>query len=191
MTIDEYLQFEHESDQKHEYHSGEIVAMAGGSPMHSLIATNIAIAIKSRLKDKLCRVFGSDLRVRIPNHPTYVYPDLSVVCGPLEFDVRDKNRHTITNPKLVVEVMSPSSAARDWVQKTGRYASVPSITEYVMASQAEPQVFSIFRSKDGAWAFAPLAGLETILKLRSLDLEIPLAEVYDGVEFEARLADDT
>lgn len=183
MTIDEYLEFERNSDEKHEYHSGEVVNMAGGSPMHALIASNLTREIGLRLKDKPCRVFSSDLRVRIPEHPTYVYPDLTVVCGPLEYDSRDRSRLSIINPKLVVEVLSPSSAARDWIQKTGRYVSIPSLAEYVLVSQVDPEVFSIYRSPDGSWSFTPSIGLEAVMTLRSLDMEISLAEVYAGVEF--------
>jgi Uma2 family endonuclease len=183
MTIDEYLEFERQSREKHEYYGGEVVAMAGGSAMHSLIAMNLVREIGLRLKGKQCRVFGSDLRVRIPNHPTYVYPDVSVVCGPLEFDPRDKLRHTIMNPKLVIEVSSPSTESRDWVKKTGRYVSVPSIQEYLIVGQFEPQTFSISRAPGGNWSFTPVGGLEAALWLRSLEIEIPMAEVYAGVEF--------
>jgi Uma2 family endonuclease len=183
MTIDEYLEFEFHSDEKHEYYSGEIVSMAGGTPAHALIAGNIISAINKRLKGDRCRVYTSDLRVRIPNHPTYVYPDVTVVCGPLEFDPRDKRKMSIINPKLLFEVFSASSYPRDWGQKPLRYTSIPSVEEYVMVTQSEAETFSIYRTSGGTWGFAPLDGLDVTLRVQSLDIEIPLAEIYAGVEF--------
>jgi Uma2 family endonuclease len=183
MTIDEYLEFDRQSDEKHEYYAGQVVAMAGGSAMHSLIAANLIGEIRNRLKGKPCRVFDSNLRVRIPNHPTYVYPDVTIVCGTTEFDARDKLRHTITNPTLVIEVLSPSSQTRDWSKKAARYVSVASIATYLIVEQSEPQVFSINRSADHGWLFMPVGGLEATLRLQSLEIDIPLADIYAGVEF--------
>jgi Uma2 family endonuclease len=184
MTVEEYLDFDEEqSEEKHEYFSGKVIAMAGGSPMHALIGMNVGTAIRSRLKGKTCRVFSSDLRVRIPNYPTYVYPDLSVVCGPLEYDARDKRGQTITNPALVVEVESPSTVERDWSSKLTRYVSLPSLQEYILVSQEEPQAHMLFRREEGSWLLTPFKGLGATMKLHGLDIDLPLTEIYAGVEF--------
>ena len=107
FTADEYLAFEDASTTKHEFHHGKIYAMSGGSPDHSLIAMNIGGILRQALESTSCRVFTSDLRVLVQETDLYTYPDLSIVCGKLEYDPRSKT--TITNPVVLVEVLSPST----------------------------------------------------------------------------------
>src|SRR5450755_1942635 len=108
-TVEEYLRLEHESPEKHEYRDGEIIAMAGGTYEHSLIIANIIGELRGRLKGTPCRVNESNLRVRVARTVRYSYPDLAVVCGEPQFDPKDVNRTTVTNPRLVVEVISEST----------------------------------------------------------------------------------
>src|SRR5688572_16861147 len=102
-TIAEYLRAEHDAEQRHEYYDGEIVAMAGGSPQHSLIISNVIRELGNRLKGGPCRVYDSNLRVRVPRSRLYVYPDATVICGQTQHDADDPKRQTVTNPKLIVE----------------------------------------------------------------------------------------
>ena len=108
-SAEEYLRFERDSTQKHEFHDGEILAMSGGSPTHSLISSNVIREVGVRLKGKRCHVYDSNLRVWIAGTRRYVYPDSTIICGPLQFDPNDPKLETVANPRVIVEVLSPST----------------------------------------------------------------------------------
>src|SRR5438105_5763209 len=129
FTIDEYLRLEASAKQRHEYRNGQIIAMAGGSPEHSLIIANVIRELGNHLKGKPCRVYDSNLRVRIPRTPLYTYPDVSVICGETQVDPQDPGRTTATNPRLIVEVLSSSTEADDRGEKFRRYRSLESLDE--------------------------------------------------------------
>lgn len=174
---------EYDAEQRHEYYDGEIVAMAGGTPQHSLIITNILAGLHTRLKGSPCQVYDSNLRVRVPKSRLFVYPDATVVCGATQHDPEDVNRQTITNPKLIVEVLSPSTEHLDYGPKFRRYLECPTLDEYVLVTQDQPHVQSYFRQPEGRWLFTPVMKIELTMKLRSLGIELPLSEIYAGVEF--------
>jgi Uma2 family endonuclease len=182
-SIEEYLRIADDSEQKLEYVDGEIVAMAGGTYNHSLIIANFVGELRNRLKGKPCRVLESNLRIGIPGDTRYMYPDIPVICGKPEFDPRDKKQLSVFNPRLVVEVLSPDSERSDRGEKFTRYRELESLQEYVLVSQVRPQVETYFRQSDGTWLFSPYAGIETTVRLRSLEIELPMAEIYAGVEF--------
>lgn len=183
LTLAEYLQFELHATDKHEFREGEVVAMAGGTGEHSLIIANLIGEVRNRLKGGLCRVYESNLRVVVNRGARYVYPDASVICGPIDYDPADEGRHTATNPKVIVEVLSPSTEAYDRGEKFRRYLKVPSFEEYVLVSQAMPVIETYTRQGDGSWAFRAYEGLDAVARLRSLDIDLPAAEVFAGVEF--------
>jgi Uma2 family endonuclease len=190
-TIDEYLRAEYDAEQRHEYYDGMIVAMAGGSPQHSLIISNVIREMGNRLKGGTCRVYDSNLRVRIPRSRLYVYPDATVVCGPTEHDADDAKRLTVTNPKLIVEVLSDSTEHLDYGPKFRHYLECPSLDEYVLVAQDSVHVQSYFRQVGGTWLFTPVMNVGDMIPLRSLGVELPLAEVYAGVEFPPPLTEPT
>ena len=182
-TVEEYLRIERDASEKHEYRDGQILAMAGGTVNHSLIVANVVSELHGALKGKRCRVFESNLRVRIPRTPLYTYPDATVICGPVQIDPRDSSGQTVTNPRLIVEVLSPSTEGYDRGEKFHRYLLLDSLEEYVLVSQETPQVETFFRQTGGSWLFTPVSNLESRLLLRSLQIELSLAEIYAGVEF--------
>jgi Uma2 family endonuclease len=182
-TIEEYLKIADDSEVKLEYVDGEIVSMAGGTANHSLISENFGRELGNRLKGKPCRVYDSNLRVGIPGNPRYMYPDRLVVCGKPAFDPRDKKNLSVMNPRFVVEVLSESTERSDRGEKFTRYRELESLQEYVLVSQDRPQVETFFRQIDGTWLLTPYFGMESVLRLRSLEIELPLAEIYAGVEF--------
>ncbi|MDB5296703.1 MAG: Uma2 family endonuclease [Phycisphaerales bacterium] len=184
-TVAEYFQIDRDAVEKHEYRDGQIVAMAGGTPAHSLIIANVTGEVRARLKGTSCRSYDSNLRVKIPRDARYVYPDASVVCGPVEYDPADKTRQTATNPRVVVEVLSPSTEAYDRGDKFRRYLRIPTLQEYVLVSQVVPVVETYARQVDGSWVFRAYEGLDAVARLSSVDVELPLAEVFAGVEFPA------
>ena len=182
-TLAEYFELERTSAEKHEYVDGEILIMAGGSENHSLIITNTIRSIGNRLQGKPCRVYESNLRIRIPRTPLYVYPDVSIICGPTKRDHDDPTGNSFTNPRLVIEVLSPSTELYDRGRKFERYMQLESLEEYVLVSQETARVESFWRREGGSWLLTPVSGIEGAAKLRSLDIELPLREIYAGVEF--------
>jgi Uma2 family endonuclease len=184
-TIAEYLAMEEKAADRHEFHDGEIVAMSGGTYAHSCIVSNINRFLGNRLEGKPCRPLDSNMRVRIPRLALYLYPDTSVVSGSPQFDLDDLRKTTIVNPRVVIEVLSDSTERYDRGEKFGFYRDIVSLEEYVLVSQREPLVETFLRQAEGAWLFNPIKGVQSSIVLRSLQIGIPLAEIYAGVEFDA------
>lgn len=183
FTVEEYFRREETAADKHEFRDGQIVMMAGGTRFHSLITTNVLVALGNRLNGKSCEVYDSNLRVRVPRRLRYVYPDITVVCGKFEPDPNDPGGGSVLNPKLIVEVLSPSTEGYDRGEKFDGYRQIESLEEYVLISQSSAHVQTFLRQKEGLWLFDASAGIEGTAKLKSLSLEIPLTEIYAGVEF--------
>ncbi len=172
---------ERAAEFKSEFYDGEVFAMAGGSPMHSLIGTNVAGELRSKLRGGPGLPFNSDLRVRPPGIPFYTYPDLSVVCGPLEFD--DEQEDTITNPSLIVEVASPTTEGYDRGAKFKLYQKMASLREYLVVSQNEPALDLFIREDSETWLLRSASGLESSLILPKLGVTLALKGIYAGVTF--------
>ncbi len=189
-TLEEYFEIERNSPEKHEYRDGEIVnlseliGMAGGRIRHVQIATNLLSAFANRLKGGSCRVYGSDLRVRISHRTLWTYPDATVISGKIQIEAIAGVGETATNPQVIIEVLSPSTEAYDRGDKFDRYREFESLREYVLVSQHTARVEVFLRDEEGRWAFAPYSGLQAAAKLRSLNIEVPLPEIYDGVELD-------
>jgi len=183
LTEAEYLAIERAADFKSEFFDGEMFAMAGGTPMHSLIATNLASEVRGKLKGGPCVPFNSDLRLKILATGLHTYPDLSVVCGPLEFAGDEED--VIVNPTLLAEVLSDSTEAYDRGKKFEHYRQLPALKEYLLVSQKEPRIEQFLREGSGEWRWREAAGLEAQLELPSLQITIALAEVFAQVKFEA------
>ncbi len=179
ITPEEYLRIERAAEFKSEYFAGEMFAMAGGSPGHSQLKTNVTTALNNQLKGRSCTVYDSDLRVLVSKTGLFVYPDATVVCGPLETFDGD----TATNPTLVVEVLSDSTEAYDRGTKFEHYRTIPSLREVVLVSQDHPIVERFTRGADGVWGLTDARGLEATIELPSIGVSLPLAEIYDKVEF--------
>jgi Uma2 family endonuclease len=180
-SIAEYVQLEEKSDVRHEYHDGQILAMSGGSYAHALIATNINRAIGNRLAGTPCRVLDANMRVATPKR--MFYPDGSIICSPPQFDPRDATNQSLANPRVIIEVLSPSTENYDRKEKFDHYGTVASIEEYILVYQDEPRVESYLRQSDKTWSYAVESGLSASARLRCMQIEIPLAEIYNGVEF--------
>lgn len=183
MTIAEYLDFEAAAEEKHEFVDGEVVAMSGGSEAASLIATNIMRELGNALKGKPCRVYDSNLKVRIGRKHRYRYPDALVICGPTVADTDDRRKHTIMNPRLVVEVLSPSTERIDRVQKFADYREIEGFEEYVLVSQHEPTVETFRRQADGAWRLDVQSGMDASTTLGSIGVTLIHAEIFAQVDF--------
>lgn len=150
-TFADYLVLERDSEIKHEFDGGEILAMAGGTARHSALAVNIASALSST-RPPGCTVFQSDMRVRIRSTGRATYPDVSMVCGPIEYDPEDAARTTITNPVLIVEVLSVTTEKGDRGNKWLHYQRIPSLREYLLVSQ-DPRIEIYRRTPAGTWDY--------------------------------------
>lgn len=181
LTEAEYLAFEKSSESRHEYHRGEIFAMAGASESHNLIAGNLFTELNVMLRGKGCRPYTHDMRVYARESRIYMYPDIVVACPPIEF--LDEKRDTLLNPQVVVEVLSPSTEAYDRGRKFDFYREAPSLQQYVLVSQDLQRAVSYVRQSDGvAWLMTPLDHPSVSIDFPSLGISVPLSDIYRDVE---------
>ena len=174
-TPEEYLAWERSSDEKHEYFDGEVFAMAGASEEHNLIVTNIVATLWIALRQRPCKVYPSDLRVKIPSTGLYTYPDASVLCDRPEFE--DDAADTLLNPQVIFEVLSEFTEDYDRGTKFKHYRSITSFREYVLVSQTEILVEHSTRQDDGSWLLRDHhAGGRLVLA--STGCEIAVDELY-------------
>jgi Uma2 family endonuclease len=183
VTEDEYLAHELGSEAKHELINGVIVAMAGTSREHNAIAGNIVSALGALLKQRRGLVFPSDQRVHVEATGLFTYPDVSVACDGLRFHA--KNRDTLLNPVVLVEVLSDSTEAYDRGAKFAHYRTIPSLLEYVLVSQHEHKIEHYRRLETGQWVLTVYEGDGAAAELPALGCSLSLAEVYDKLDLLA------
>jgi Uma2 family endonuclease len=175
MTYAEYVARERTGTTKHEYLRGDVTAMAGGTPEHAALAASFARLLGNALEGKPCRVFSADLRIRVSATDLTTYPDLSVVCGKLETDAVDTD--AVTNPVILVEVLSDSSEAYDRGAKAAHYRRIASLREYVLVSQHEPVVEVHRRNEQGHFAIFEYR-LEDDVELTSVGAKLSVRALY-------------
>ncbi|MDQ3813211.1 MAG: Uma2 family endonuclease [Armatimonadota bacterium] len=186
-SVGEYFVLEKMSDIKHEYYAGTIYAMAGASPTHNRIAGNIYVALHTALDGSSCEPFGSDLRVYTPSG-LYTYPDVSVICGPLEFtDHPAVPSETVTNPVALFEVCSDATRDYDRGARFELYRAIPTLRYYVLVEQTAVSVELRSRGHDGEWTSENLTSLDDVLTLPSLNFHMTLRDIYARVEFASGL----
>jgi Uma2 family endonuclease len=185
LSVAEYLAAEKRNDFKSEFFNGEMFAMAGATIPHNRVNENLSIHIGSQLIRGACQSFSSDLRVQVERTGLYTYPDLVIVCGEIETAEEDEN--TVTNPRVLFEVLSPSTELYDRTTKFRHYQQIPSLREYVVVSQSEPLCERFSRQENGEWSVASFVGLEAVLELRSVPVRVTLTDLYAGVEFPQAL----
>lgn len=184
MTVEEYLAFLEDSDVRYEYFDGEVTMMAGGSLKHADISNNIVGLLKTRLRGSSCRAYNSDVLVQVSER-WYVFPDASVTCS-----AEDRDEDTVMKfPRVMVEVLSPSTELKDRVKKLRLYKQCPTIQEYMLVSTDRPLVEIHRREKDDFWSYRSFGPDEEIM-LASLDVRFPIEDIYDGIRFPADGNDD-
>jgi Uma2 family endonuclease len=181
FTPEEYLELERKAEFKSEYLDGQIYAMAGASSAHCVITPNLTSELVPQLRGTPCQVFSSDMKVRTSYKGLYSYPDLSLVCGEPIF--HDDKQEVITNPKVIFEILSPSTEAFDRGAKFFRYQIIDTFTDYILIAQDEARVEHFIRQQDGGWLLYVVRGLESKLSIVSIDCTISLAGLYDRVKF--------
>ncbi len=182
MTEEEYLATEPYSEIKREFLGGAVYAMAGADESHNRIAINLTTMLNVRLRGKRCEPFGSDMQVRIspPNvneESTYYYPDAMIACDPT-----DKGNRWRERPSALFEIASKSTRRVDEREKYNAYLGIAALQAYVRIAQDRPAVAFNIRTPEG-WKLEQVAGLDGIIRLPSLEIELPLAELYERVEF--------
>jgi Uma2 family endonuclease len=178
VGVAEYLAMERSATEKHVLWDGEVFAMAGGSREHNLLVAAVLRELGVRLRGGPCQPYASDQRIRLPSLSRYVYPDASVTCRPVEIDPADGD--TITNPRLVVEVLSDSTEGFDRGEKFVAYRSVPSLVDYLLVSQRAARVEHYSRQADGGWVLRTY-GSGSVVPVVSLGIELPVKDIYEGV----------
>ncbi|MCX6027910.1 MAG: Uma2 family endonuclease [Chloroflexi bacterium] len=181
FTPAEYLAMETVADYKSEYYNGEIFAMSGGTTDHSLVAVNLTIELGTRLAARPCRVFNSDMRLHVERSGLYTYPDVMVICGKIEL-VKRRN-DTVTNPVLLVEVLSESTRDYDRGAKFNFYKQIPTLQECVTVESKRPHVECYRRTEDDKWLVEIYEDLDSTVKLESVACEITLRQIYAKVSW--------
>lgn len=180
LSVSEYLRLEEAAEFRSEYIDGQMVAMAGGTLNHALISSNLGRELGNALLKMDCKVFGSDMRIRTSPSGIYTYADAVVGCGRLEVV-----NNTLTNPALIVEVLSDSTEAYDRGRKFAWYRQITSLQDYILVDQKKALAEHFRKEPNGDWRMRDYGSLDTAMRIESLDIAISLAEIYRGVEFSA------
>ncbi len=180
ITPEQYLEWERHAEFKSEYYGGEIFAMAGASEAHNLIAGNIFALLWTQMRGRPCKTYASDMRVQVARNNLYTYPDVTVVCGPVQFS--DAKQDSLQNPSVIFEVLSPSTEDYDRGEKFALYRNCPTLTDYLLVSQERMRVEHHRRLGDGTWLLTEAEGPEAQIKLDSISCKLLLADVYERVE---------
>ena len=179
-TREEYLAYDDASTEKHQFYAGEIFAMSGGSFNHSRISTNAIFQLQTRLSKTPCETMNSDMRVTTPSGLN-TYPDVSVFCGDPELTDND---HTLLNPSLIVEVLSPSTRNYDQGDKFTHYRSIPSLQDYLLIESQSVHIAHYQRQGEHEWLLREYQSLEDELHLNALQLQVTVAKFYENVKFD-------
>lgn len=180
-TLEEYLDFEVNSSERHEYINGEIRLMTGGTPNHNQIALNLSGTLNFALKRQPYRVFVTDQRLWIPTKRLYTYPDIMVIQGDIQ--LQEGRKDTITNPLILVEVLSASTRNYDKDEKFSAYRTLPTFQEYILIDQYNIQIEHYYKTDQKHWIFMEYNNSNETLVLNSISFEIAVADIYDKVEF--------
>lgn len=180
-TLEEYLDFEVNSSERHEYINGEIRLMTGGTPNHNQIALNLSGTLNFALKRQPYRVFVTDQRLWIPTKRLYTYPDIMVIQGDIQ--LQEGRKDTITNPLILVEVLSASTRNYDKDEKFAAYRTLTTFQEYILIDQYNIQIEHYYKTDQKHWIFMEYNNSNETLVFNSISFEIPVADIYDKVDF--------
>ncbi len=180
LTPEEYLALEDAAEHKSEYYKGEIFAMAGRTSDHNRIGLNFVEGLRASLRKKKCEMFMGDMKVWIEQAETFVYPDLVIVCGALNYYEGCKD--IITNPSVLIEVLFESTKSYDHIEKFQLYRSLPTLREYILVDQYSVHIKQYFREAKFRWVLTEHFEENETLKLSSVDAEIAMSAVYQDVE---------
>jgi Uma2 family endonuclease len=182
-TLEEYFALELSSETKYEYWNGEVFAMSGVSPEHAQIQINLTISLGTQMRGGPCRVFPSDLRIKVPAYLPYRYPDLSALCGEAQYE-KMSGLDVLINPALIIEILSPTTEAFDRGDKFTYYKSIPSFTEYLLVAQHRPYVGQYIKVTNEEWRYYEFNDMDGVVNLSSVNCRLTLSEIYEDVTFK-------
>ena len=182
-SLEEYLEMDRQSEARLEYWEGEIFDMSGVQEEHAEIETNLAIHLGSRLRQRGCRIFLANMRLKVPSFPPYRYGDTSALCGQAMFE-KIGGVDTLTNPALIIEVLSESTEGYDRGKKFSHYKSIPSFSEYLLIAQDRAHVTHYVKQDELTWNQREYNNLNDEVQLVSVTCEISLRELYENVTFK-------
>jgi Uma2 family endonuclease len=182
ISPEEYLQLERQAEYKSEYLNGEIFAMSGASRAHNLITVNISAELSGQLRGRPCEAYAGDMRVKIASVSFYTYPDIVAVCGEPCFE--DAEFDTLTNPTVLIEVLSKSTERYDRMAKTFYYRAIESLTEYLLVAQHKVHVEQYVKQPTGEWLLIEHTSPEQVVQLASINCSLELPRVYDKVTLD-------
>ena len=180
LTPEEYLEWESNALQKHEYYRGELFAMAGASVRHNVIAKNLMIGIGVRLQGKQCQPYGSDLRIHIPENTLFTYPDISIICRDI-VEEETNDDYTI-EPAVIIEILSPSTKGYDRGEKFRLYRDIPTLKEYILIDSESIAIEAFRINASGHWELEEYKSLNEMLPIPVVDITIPLHDIYEGTK---------
>jgi len=180
-SIEEYLEFEDNSQEKHEYLNGEIVTMTGATTNHNKITINFTFCFLLAFREQNYELYMGDVRVFIENRKIFTYPDVMIIEGKTIY--QGKSKTTIVNPSLIIEVLSKSTKDYDQNDKFDSYRSLETFKEYILIDQYQYYVKQFAKNETGKWVLTDYYGEESVLKLESINFEISLQELYKKVNF--------
>jgi len=177
LSEKQYLEIERNAEIKSEFYQGETFAMAGASVNHNRIISNLVIEIGYKIKKTSCRIYSSDMRLKVQENGLYAYPDIMVTCDNEEY--ADEHKDTLLNPKLIIEVLSKSTESYDRGHKFEMFRALISLNEYILVSQYKPLVEHYLRQDDSRWLFTEYTDINSTISL--LNIEINIADIYSNV----------
>ena len=182
ISIEEYLEMENASVEKHEYYKGEIFAMSGAKVPHVVISDNILTVLKQKLKGKKCMPYGSDLRIHIQSNTLFTYPDISIICG--EIMTLNDDNYNVLNPDIIIEVLSKSTKNYDRGEKFKLYRDIPTLKEYILAD-SETIHLEVFRlNENNHWELEEYNSMDSFLFIKAIDEKVAISEIYEGANIE-------
>lgn len=182
-SLEEYFELDRNSEERWEFWDGEIFNMSGVSRNHGLVEMNISIFLGARLMAKGCQLLPANIRIKVPSRPPYRYGDLSALCGQPKFE-KIGGVDALTNPSLIIEVLSDSTEAYDRGDKFTHYKSIPAFSEYLLIAQHRPHISQFIKQNDGSWIYREFNSLTDKVRLETLGCELSLSEIYQSITFD-------
>lgn len=182
-SIDEYLELENASAEKSEYYKGEIFAMAGAGGQHNIITSNLLTNLGYKLKGKSCKPFGSDLRIHIEKNTLFTYPDISIICG--EMKSLNNDDLNFLNPSIVLDVLSSSTKTYDGGSKFKLFRDIPTLKEYILVDSEAIGIEAFHINGHNLWELHEFNNIDETLYLPTIQVSLPLREIYEGTELLA------
>ncbi len=180
LSHDDYFALEQEQDQRFEYIAGEVFAMTGGTERHALISASTIAAMLSALRNRPCRVYGSDMKLRITEQDKFCYPDVMVLC-----EEGRRSKLYVEEPLCIIEVLSDSTESYDRGLKFEHYRSIPSLRSYLLLNQDRAHAELFERDTNGTWHLAEASGTEMEIKVTSMEISLALSDLYQQVDFDS------